>query len=567
VTTGLEPRPTATTIDVETLVNYAWEGRIRVPHFQRDYRWTIEDVARLFDSIVRGYPIGSLLLWVRKAPRQVVRLGALEVAGGASTSALWVVDGQQRVTSLANALHPEASQDSRFALAYDLATGRFAPYRDQHDPTVIPLPVIFDLQRIIEWFAEHREIGERLNEAAAVTRIIRQYEVPAYQVADADVSVLQDIFDRMNNHGKRLSRAEIFSALFAGDEAAKDTELTIQKIGERIDASSGFGHIDDDTILRAILARRGPDVAREIRTEFSDSEQRGPSEFPGEGRDAAYEAGAEALRRAVMFLQDVAGVPHLTFLPYRYLLIVLSRFFAHHAQLGSRNEQLLRRWYWRAALVGREPFKGGISAAVRTLCTKIRPGHTSDSVQGLLGAVDRAEWASMPDLSRFRTNEAATKIMLGAYWNLGPRSFSNGEPFDRNELSGLLMDRSTAADVMRHIVTPNILPERYRLWAANRILLPTEDVWLDEIDRLLTQPPINLDVARWRLTLRSHGIVEDAADLLARGKVEGFLEARQETLKQDLRGFLSHACAWGLEDTPPLDEFVIEDLEVSDDVA
>jgi serine/threonine-protein kinase HipA len=54
VTIGLEPRPTATTIDVETLVNYAWEGRIRVPHFQRDYRWTLEDVARLFEMELLG---------------------------------------------------------------------------------------------------------------------------------------------------------------------------------------------------------------------------------------------------------------------------------------------------------------------------------------------------------------------------------------------------------------------------------------------------------------------------------------------------------------------------------
>ena len=32
---GLDTRPTATTPDVETLTKWAWEGRIRIPHFQR----------------------------------------------------------------------------------------------------------------------------------------------------------------------------------------------------------------------------------------------------------------------------------------------------------------------------------------------------------------------------------------------------------------------------------------------------------------------------------------------------------------------------------------------------
>lgn len=60
---GLDTRPTATTLDVEQLTKWAWEGRIRIPHFQRPLRWQRDDVIKLFDSIVRGYPVGSLLLW------------------------------------------------------------------------------------------------------------------------------------------------------------------------------------------------------------------------------------------------------------------------------------------------------------------------------------------------------------------------------------------------------------------------------------------------------------------------------------------------------------------------
>src|SRR5437867_3243552 len=83
-TAGLDTQPSASTYDLEDLVSQAWRGGIRVPHFQRDFRWGTEDVIRLFDSIVKGYPIGSLLLWVRRSPAARVTLGALEIDAPAS---------------------------------------------------------------------------------------------------------------------------------------------------------------------------------------------------------------------------------------------------------------------------------------------------------------------------------------------------------------------------------------------------------------------------------------------------------------------------------------------------
>jgi uncharacterized protein with ParB-like and HNH nuclease domain len=82
------------------------------PHFQRPFRWGREDVRRLFDGVLKGYPIGSVLLWLRAAPRQEFVLGNLRIDAEATDHALWVVDGQQRITSLANALHPQAAHDS-----------------------------------------------------------------------------------------------------------------------------------------------------------------------------------------------------------------------------------------------------------------------------------------------------------------------------------------------------------------------------------------------------------------------------------------------------------------------
>jgi hypothetical protein len=562
---GLDTQPSATTIDLEDLVKLAWDGYVRVPHFQRDFRWNREDVIRLFDSILKGYPVGSLLLWVRPAPEQTVRLGALKISAPNTDRAFWVVDGQQRITSLANALHEAGAADPRFALAYDLRTEKFVPRPAMDDPRVIPLPVVFDLQRVLRWFADHPEVADYLDRATAVTKTLRQFKIPAYQVRQGDVRVLTDIFDRMNNYGKRLSRAEIFSALFAGDEGAKDDRLSIERIAHDIDADLGFGLIDNDTVLRAILARRGQDVAREIRIEFDDQERRGPIEFPGEDRDTAYQAGEDALRRAVHFLQSRVGVPHLSMLAYRYLLIVLSRLFAHHPEPDDRSLHLLRRWYWRAAVVGPGFFKGHILGATSSLSSKVRPNDLSGSIQGLLEAVDQKD-APIPSLDRFRTNEASTKITLCAWWDLEPRSPRTGQPYERAQLSELLNGHTTAADAVRYIISRRQVPKPYRLWAANRILIPTEEEPVDEIAGLLMQPPLELTDECWTAVLRSHGMSLDMTVPLADGKVVEFLEARQAMLRDDLRRFLQRMCEWGFEDTPSLSELVVEDLDEDSDV-
>jgi hypothetical protein len=95
MTTRHFSQPSARTFSVDDLVKYVGEGRVRIPEFQRPLRWQWEDVRRLFDSIVKGYPIGSLLLWQRSAPAGNVRLGAIVVDSPAFTDGWWVVDGQQ----------------------------------------------------------------------------------------------------------------------------------------------------------------------------------------------------------------------------------------------------------------------------------------------------------------------------------------------------------------------------------------------------------------------------------------------------------------------------------------
>ena len=92
---------------LDDLVDDVRNGVVRIPSLQRGFRWTASDVTRLFDSIYRGYPIGTLLFWRKPANEGVVEFGGVSWDVPAVGDALWVVDGQQRIASLTLAVSSE----------------------------------------------------------------------------------------------------------------------------------------------------------------------------------------------------------------------------------------------------------------------------------------------------------------------------------------------------------------------------------------------------------------------------------------------------------------------------
>lgn len=106
-------KPRVDRIRPAELVRLGLEGKLRIPPFQRPFRWESTDVVNLFDSILRGYPVGNLLMWERPAVAAQVTLGPLVLDAPAVADALWVVDGQQRVASLVGALAAPPTRATR----------------------------------------------------------------------------------------------------------------------------------------------------------------------------------------------------------------------------------------------------------------------------------------------------------------------------------------------------------------------------------------------------------------------------------------------------------------------
>ena len=87
------------------LVERVAAGKIRVPRFQRAFVWNQPDLSQLLDSVRRGFPIGSILVWdTEKRIESTPRIGPLGVSTGADGSVGYLLDGQQRVSTLAGTL-------------------------------------------------------------------------------------------------------------------------------------------------------------------------------------------------------------------------------------------------------------------------------------------------------------------------------------------------------------------------------------------------------------------------------------------------------------------------------
>jgi Protein of unknown function DUF262 len=89
-----------TDISISRLVDMIEAGQLRLPELQRQYVWTAPRVRDLFDSLYRGYPSGTILVWNSGDHAPERTMAVEQPSTPAFGGALLLLDGQQRLTSL-----------------------------------------------------------------------------------------------------------------------------------------------------------------------------------------------------------------------------------------------------------------------------------------------------------------------------------------------------------------------------------------------------------------------------------------------------------------------------------
>lgn len=208
-------------------------GRIALPDIQRPFVWSAAKTRDLFDSMYRGYPIGTLMLWETGADVGTRQIGMEE---GDKAPQLLIVDGQQRLTSLYAVLTGGLILTKRFEEKH-IRIG-FCPEDEtfevtdaaiERDPEFIPditalwadgfkSTVREFLQRLSEARLDELTDGHQdlLEERIDRVRDLREFRFQVVELdAAADEEQVAEIFVRINSEGVQLNQADFILTLMS----------------------------------------------------------------------------------------------------------------------------------------------------------------------------------------------------------------------------------------------------------------------------------------------------------------------------------------------------------------
>ena len=510
------------------LVERIAAGKIRVPRFQRAFVWKQTDLHALLDSVLRGFPIGSILVWdTEETIATTGRVGPIEVDPRPAGVVGYLLDGQQRVSTLVGTLRlpdeAEAIVDQVDWCVYcDLDNQEFlrAPaggVEPQHFPvrSLLNTAGFFAACRRIESEVDDRNLTQRrLDEADRLANAFRDYQLPLIHIREANLDSAVTVFARLNRTGRKMAADEMVSAL-TYREGEFHLAKELDQFKDELEGM-GFGNLDRVLLLRAVLAALDRDIYAKDWADLmvkEDVRARLPEVF---------ESAADGIRGALRFLTGL-GVTSDRLLPYGLQLVLLGEFFRLCPQPAANAIELLTRWFWVTSFTG---WFGGVNTAQATHAL----GEIRDLARGTrigFSVVD-FDAPAQPFPQRHDGRSARVRAFLLYLASLQPGSLRRVENLDPGQL---LATRGTRA-VGYVFSNPGPLGELFSS-PANRMFLDADQVGqaFDDLAGLGDDKLMEL--------LPTHGFPADSVHRLRNGDRVGLIRDRLDTLIAGEREFMN----------------------------
>lgn len=204
----------------ETLFSNIDEGRIKIPQFQRDFVWGKPQTAELIDSIMKGFPIGTFVLWKTKERlRHMRNIGNIKLPEPPSGDLVqYVLDGQQRITSLYAVRkgiritrkdevidYTDISIDLNKSVEDDeLVLSDTVPNKD--DCISVYELLTGDISTLNKKFEQH------IDRISKYKTALETYRFSVIEINEYPTDIACEIFTRINTSGKDLTLFEIMVA-------------------------------------------------------------------------------------------------------------------------------------------------------------------------------------------------------------------------------------------------------------------------------------------------------------------------------------------------------------------
>ena len=380
------------------------------------------------DSIYKGYPIGSLLIWRTKEKLQYDRkLGPFELPSPSKEYPLdYVLDGQQRITSIFGVFQTDIDQDDRdnsdwMNIYFDLKAkpdaqeSQFVALRPEEvdDSKHFPLKLLFDVSG---YGKATRILSEELAlQIDTVQAKFKEARIPAEMLSTEDKTTVAIVFERVNRRGVPLDTLQLLTAW------TWSQDFDLQKKFENLTADLkpfGFHEVGEDSnlLIRCCSAVLAGNASTNTLMGLNGATVR--------SRFKEVESG---LKGAVDFLRNNLNIYSLDNLPYPAMLIPLAVYFAttdnSQVRINPLQKKSIISWFWRTCFNRRynsQPAKT-IQADTEGML-KLKAGEKSNLLTFLFNNTT-PEWFKH---EQFRTGTVLTKAFVLLLAQKRPMSFISG---------------------------------------------------------------------------------------------------------------------------------------------
>jgi hypothetical protein len=352
--------------DIVTNVN---NGIYQIPKFQRDFVWSKEQTAKLIDSLLKGFPIGSFILWKTNQ-----RLKSLKKIGGKILNeandgdyVYYILDGQQRMTSLYLALEGVEIGKNNYKEIYidiekDIETDDEICTLEKTDRCITFYELINE--RISHFYKTFTD--DDVEKIEDLRDHIKNYEFSTIEIENQPMEKIAEIFTRINVGGKVLTLFEIMNAkVYSEDILDGDGNITHKgfdledKFETLIDDLKYGGYETIGENKSIILQLMSLILLKNAKREAILSIDK--DEFIAEWADTI-----ECMKLAIDKIIDYFKITASKLLPYYVLIVPIAYFYKINRSKPPSKSQLkdIEKYFFRSAISWR--FSSSVESKLNT---------------------------------------------------------------------------------------------------------------------------------------------------------------------------------------------------------
>ncbi len=379
-----------TDISVRELVDKVHRGELALPEMQRRYVWPATRVRDLLDSLYRGYPSGTILVWETDEEIETREMAVQATRMPTTSQKTLLLDGQQRITSLSailsgepvhvrgrkkpidilfNLEHPDGppveileTEEREYSTDVEDVEDEETAERDiqeemrkrtfvvesralQNDPIWVHVSEIFQktdaqILRGIQINSDDPR-WDKYSDRLQKVRKIAEYPY-VMQVLERTMSYeeVTEIFIRVNSLGIKLRGSDL--------ALAQITSRWKGFINLIEDFASKFGD-DENYIFETGLPVRMLVVFATHQSRFKTVGKIGLEKL-----EQSWNIGRDGLDFAINFLRSNAGIDNLSYLSSPFLLIPIAVYWIckNNEAFTPDEEKKLLRWFYLAHMRG-----------------------------------------------------------------------------------------------------------------------------------------------------------------------------------------------------------------------